>query len=84
MLEPMVKELVDAGIAVENEGAICIFNDKVKSKNEKKQPPVIIRKKDGAFNYSSTDLAALKYRIRDLKADRIVYVTDSGQKFHFE
>lgn len=45
---------------------------------------MIIRKQDGAFNYSSTDLAALRYRVNELKADRIVYVTDSGQKLHFE
>lgn len=84
MLEPMVKQLIDDGFAKESDGAICIFNDVPKSKKEKNQPPIIIKKKDGAFNYSSTDLAALRYRVNELKADRIIYVTDSGQKFHFE
>ena len=45
---------------------------------------MIIQKHDGAFNYSSTDLAALRYRVGDLKADRIVYVTETAQKLHFE
>lgn len=66
---------MDVGIAKESDGAICIFNDAVK---KKKEPPMIIRKKDGGFGYQSTDLATLKYRAHDLNADRIVYVTDIG------
>ena len=46
--------------------------------------PFIIQKSDGAFLYATTDLAAIRYRINELKADKIIYVTDSRQKLHFE
>jgi arginyl-tRNA synthetase len=46
--------------------------------------PFIIQKSDGAFLYATTDLAALRYRINELKADRIVYVTDARQIQHFQ
>ena len=46
--------------------------------------PMIIRKSDGAFLYATTDLAALRFRIRELGADRIIYVTDARQAQHFE
>ena len=45
--------------------------------------PLIIRKGDGAYLYATTDLAALKQRVQDLKKDRIVYVTDDSQREHF-
>ena len=41
-------------------------------------------KSDGGYNYDSTDLAAINYRLFDLKADRIIYITDAGQREHFE
>lgn len=44
----------------------------------------MILKSDGGFNYDTTDMAAAKYRIFDLKADRIVYITDLGQWSHFK
>lgn len=71
-LNPMVKELKDAGIAVEDNGAVCIFVGK------KNSPPLIVQKSDGGFGYASTDLAAIRYRVNELKCDRIVYVTDVG------
>ena len=71
MLKPMVEELLESGVAVENDGAICIFVPKNKV-------PLIIRKSDGGFNYDTTDMAALRYRVNEIKADRIVYVTDIG------
>jgi arginyl-tRNA synthetase len=46
--------------------------------------PVIVQKSDGAYLYATTDLAALKYRVEKLKADRIIYVTDARQQLHFE
>jgi len=46
--------------------------------------PLIIQKSDGGFNYDTTDMAALRYRVNEKKADRIVYVTDKGQEFHFK
>lgn len=77
MLKGMVEELLDRKIAVENEGAICVFVPKNKV-------PLIIRKSDGGFNYDTTDMAALRYRSDVVKANRIVYVTDIGQEFHFK
>lgn len=43
-----------------------------------------IRKGDGAVGYDSTDMAAIRYRLRDLNCQRVVYVVDSGQSLHFE
>ncbi|HBG78474.1 MAG TPA: arginine--tRNA ligase [Phycisphaerales bacterium] len=70
-------------LAVESDGAICVFPDGFKTK-EGNPMPFIIQKTDGAFLYATTDLAALRYRINELKADRIIYVTDARQKLHFE
>ena len=77
-LKPLVKELVDGGFAVEDNGAMCIFVGK------KKAPPLMVQKSDGGFGYAATDMAALRYRVNEVKADRIVYVTDVGQEFHFK
>lgn len=44
----------------------------------------MIQKTDGGHNYDTTDMAAIKYRAQELKCDRIVYVTDLGQEFHFK
>jgi arginyl-tRNA synthetase len=61
----------------EGRKAKCIFI-------EKYQIPLIVVKSDGGFNYDSTDLAAIQYRLHTVKADRIIYITDSGQREHFE
>jgi arginyl-tRNA synthetase len=45
--------------------------------------PLFLRKSDGGFGYDSTDVAAVKFRIQELKADRVLYVTDAGQQTHF-
>ena len=45
--------------------------------------PLILRKSDGGYGYDSTDMAAMKYRLFDLKRDWIIYVTDEGQSGHF-
>jgi arginyl-tRNA synthetase len=83
MLPDVVSELQSKGHAVESDGAICVFPEGFK--NKEGQPlPFIIQKSDGAYLYATTDLAALRYRVKDLKADKIVYVTDARQKLHFE
>jgi len=85
MLPGIVEELLKRKIAEKSEGAICIFPDKEKFKTKDGNPmPLIIRKTDEAYLYATTDLAALRYRVRELKADRIIYVTDARQKLHFE
>jgi arginyl-tRNA synthetase len=82
MLAPTTEELLSSGIAVESEGAICVFPPGFKGQ-EGESVPLIVRKKDGGYGYDATDLAALRHRVRDLKATRLVYVTDSRQKQHF-
>jgi arginyl-tRNA synthetase len=82
-LPEMVDDLLKRGIARESEGAACVFPPGFS--NKEGQPlPFIIRKSDGAYLYATTDLAALRYRVEKLKADRIIYVTDARQKLHFE
>ncbi len=82
-LAGIVEELTEKGVAVESEGAICVFAEGFRNK-EGEPLPFIIQKTDGGFLYATTDLAAIKYRIDELKADRIIYVTDARQKLHFE
>jgi arginyl-tRNA synthetase len=83
MLPDVVDELLNHKIAVKSEGAICVFPPGFKTK-EGKPLPFMIQKSDGAYLYATTDLAALRYRVRDLRADAIIYVTDARQKLHFE
>ena len=78
MLAPMVDELIAANVAVESEGAICIFNPKIN--NKKNTVPLMVRKSDGGMCYGTTDMAALRYRANEVKADRVIYVTDAGQE----
>jgi arginyl-tRNA synthetase len=82
MLAPTTEELLASGIAVESEGAVCVFPPGFKGQDGE-PVPLIVRKKDGGYGYDTTDLAAFRHRVRDLKADRLVYVTDSRQKQHF-
>ena len=82
-LPKVVEELKSKGLAVESDGAVCVFPEGFK--NKEGQPlPFIIQKSDGAYLYATTDLAAIRYRVNELKADEIIYVTDSRQKLHFE
>ncbi|MCI0499972.1 MAG: arginine--tRNA ligase [Planctomycetales bacterium] len=81
-LADVVQTLKQNGLAVESEGAICIFPEGFKNK-EGEPLPVIIQKSDGAFLYATTDLAALQFRVQELHADTIIYVTDARQAQHF-
>lgn len=82
MLPQVVEDLKAAGLAVESEGAICVFAEGFK--NKQGEPlPFIIQKSDGAYLYATTDLAAIRYRVDELHADRIIYVTDFRQAQHF-
>jgi arginyl-tRNA synthetase len=81
-LADVVSDLTSLGLLVEDQGAKCVFIDGFT--NREGQPlPLIIQKTDGGFNYATTDLAAIRYRITQDHADRIIYVTDSGQSNHF-
>jgi arginyl-tRNA synthetase len=81
-LTEVVDELVAAGIAVESNGALCVFFDDITGPDGD-PVPLIVRKNDGGFGYAATDLATIRYRIRDLKATRILYVVDARQALHF-
>ncbi len=83
MLPEIVNELINKKIAVEDDGAICVFLQQFKAKDGSPLP-VLIRKSDGGFLYATTDLAAIKFRVNELKAHKIIYVTDARQKLHFE
>jgi arginyl-tRNA synthetase len=73
----VLEELNSKGLIKESEGARVIFI-------EGHQIPLIVVKRDGGFNYASTDLAALWYRLNIEKAEWIMYVTDVGQQQHFD
>ncbi len=75
-LPSMVEDLLERGVAAESEGAVCIFVKGIEA-------PFMVRKSDGGFGYAATDLAALRYRVGELGAKRIIYVTDARQKEHF-
>jgi len=82
-LDAVVKHLQDSNLAVESDGAICVFPPGFTNK-EGAPLPFIIQKSDGAFLYATTDLAALRFRLKDLCANRIIYVTDARQALHFK
>ncbi len=74
-------ELQEKGIAVESEGALCVFLDGLTGR-EGKPVPLIVRKSDGGYGYGTTDLATIKYRVQTLGADRILYVVGAAQALH--
>jgi arginyl-tRNA synthetase len=88
-----VEALEKAGIARESEGAICVFSDRrgpekddpflVSRDGEWHDNPALVRKADGGFNYTTTDLATIAYRVREFTPTAIVYVTDGRQQLHF-
>ncbi len=81
-LPGVVAELEQKGLAQVSDGAVCVFAPGFQ--NEEGKPlPLIVRKSDGGYLYATTDLAALKYRVETLQAQRIIYVTDARQKQHF-
>jgi arginyl-tRNA synthetase len=83
MLADIVEELKKKKLAVESDGAVCVFPQGFEDK-EGKVLPVIVQKSDGAYLYATTDLAAIRYRVNELKADEIIYVTDARQQLHFD
>ncbi len=83
MLADTVGELEERGIATQSEGALCAFPAGFTGR-EGRPLPLIIRKSDGGYNYASTDLAAVRYRVDKLSADRSIYVVGSEQALHFQ
>ncbi|WP_017294996.1 arginine--tRNA ligase [Geminocystis herdmanii] len=81
-LPQVIEDLETANILTEDQGAKCVFLDGFVNK-EGNPLPLIVQKTDGGYNYATTDLAGLKYRVTQDKATRIIYVTDAGQSNHF-
>ncbi len=81
-LPAVIADLKEIGLLVEDNGAQCVFLEGFTNK-EGEALPMIVQKSNGGYNYSTTDLAAIRYRIEQDKADRIVYTTDAGQSNHF-
>ncbi|PXA04912.1 arginine--tRNA ligase [Coraliomargarita sinensis] len=85
-VERIYEELTDAGLAEESEGALVVWHDEVKkfARDNERPYPFNIRKKDGASNYATTDLATILYRVEEFKADEVIYLTDARQQDHFQ
>jgi arginyl-tRNA synthetase len=83
MLADTAAALEERGIAVYSDGALCAFPPGFTGR-EGRPLPVIIRKSDGGYNYSTTDLATVRYRVDKLNCDRSVYVVGSDQALHFQ
>ncbi len=79
MMADVVKELVDKKIAVDDEGAKVVFFDE-----KDNLFPCIIQKKDGAYLYSTSDIATVKFRKNTYDVNRMIYLTDARQQDHFK
>ncbi len=80
-LPGVVERVLKSGIAEISEGAVVVF---FRDNPELADKPLIIRKRDGGFNYATTDLATVDYRVNELKADAIWYVVGAPQILHFK
>jgi arginyl-tRNA synthetase len=93
-LQAVVDDLIAKGIARESEGAKCVFSEGtlppkedpflINRDGELHPNPQLIQKSDGAFNYATTDLATVAYRLETWSPAEIIYVTDGRQQLHFQ
>jgi arginyl-tRNA synthetase len=83
MLADVCQELESAGVAVISDGALCAFPPGFTGRNSRPLP-LMLRKSDGGYGYASTDVAAIRYRLRDLGVHWIMYVVGSEQHQHLE
>jgi arginyl-tRNA synthetase len=81
-LADVLTDLQSTGLLVEDSGAQCVFLEGFTNKDGDALP-LIVKKSDGAYNYATTDLAAIRYRLGQDQAERVIYVTDAGQSSHF-
>ncbi len=81
MLPDVCQELETIGIAVLSDGALCVFPPGFTGRDGTPLP-LMLRKSDGGYGYGTTDVAAIRYRIIELHADRIIYVVGSDQMLH--
>jgi arginyl-tRNA synthetase len=85
-VDRVYQELLELNLAETSDEALVVWHDEVKkfARDNERPYPFTIRKRDGASNYASTDLATALYRIEHFKADSIIYLTDARQQDHFE
>ncbi|GGQ79440.1 arginine--tRNA ligase [Couchioplanes caeruleus subsp. azureus] len=81
-LPDVVAELAGKGLLTESDGALCAFPAGFTGRDGEPLP-LIVRKSDGGFGYAATDLAALRHRVRELGATRLLYVVGAPQRTHF-
>lgn len=79
MMQGVVDELVEKGLAVEDDGAKVVFFPE-----EENLFPCIVQKKDGAFLYSTSDIATVKFRKENYNVNKLIYLTDERQQDHFK
>ncbi|GAA0493037.1 arginine--tRNA ligase [Streptomyces olivaceiscleroticus] len=83
MMAETARLLEESGVAVRSEGALVVFFDDIKGKDD--QPvPLIVQKADGGFGYAASDLSAIRNRVVDLQATTLLYVVDVRQSLHFK
>ncbi len=93
-LAGVVASLMKSGLARESQGAVCVFSDgagdpaqdpfKIRKGDEWEDKPMIIRKSDRGYNYATTDIATIDYRVEEFDADWAWYVVDHRQGDHFK
>jgi arginyl-tRNA synthetase len=83
MLPEVVRDLAEAGLLQESEGALCVFPPGFTNR-EGEPLPLIVQNSAGGYTYAATDLAAIKDRVRRLGAQLVVYVVGLPQSQHFE
>ncbi|WP_348663713.1 arginine--tRNA ligase [Chlamydia vaughanii] len=76
-LSEIVKDLENKQLVTVSDNAKCIFHEGFSI-------PLMVQKSDGGYNYATTDLAAMRYRVEQDHADKIIIVTDMGQSLHFQ
>ncbi|HEX9554097.1 MAG TPA: arginine--tRNA ligase [Streptosporangiaceae bacterium] len=81
MLDDVCRDLQQAGVATISDGALCAFPPGFTGRDGNPLP-LILRKSDGGYGYGTTDMAAIRYRVNELHADRITYVVGSEQSQH--
>jgi len=92
-LQGVVDSLIAAGLARESNGALCVFSSgegapeedpfRIQKKEGWEDNPMLVRKSDGGFNYATTDLATIDFRVEEWGAKKILYVVDHRQSLHF-
>jgi arginyl-tRNA synthetase len=82
-LPEVVRELGKMGLAVESDGALCVFPEGFTGRDGEPLP-LIVRKRDGGYTYDTTDLAAIRERVGELGASELLYVVGAPQRLHFE